>query len=61
MKRFRDYFYRPFLSSSENFERWTRNGSKDTATHAGQLAEEKIEEYEKPPIDSAIEIELWGR
>ena len=29
MERFRTCFYRPMLSSSENYERWMRNGGKD--------------------------------
>ncbi len=28
MERFRTCFYRPFLSSSENYERWMRNGGQ---------------------------------
>ena len=58
MERFRECFYRPFLSSSDNFERWTRNGSKDTATRAGEIAAKKIEEYEEPPMDESIKEEL---
>ncbi|MGA0208965.1 MAG: trimethylamine methyltransferase family protein [Candidatus Nanopelagicales bacterium] len=58
MERFRDCFYRPFLSSSDNFERWTRNGSKDTATRAGEIAAKKIEEYEEPSMDESIKEEL---
>ena len=30
MERFRTCFYRPLLSSSENYERWMRNGGADT-------------------------------
>ena len=29
MERFRTCFYRPLLSSSENYERWMRNGGRD--------------------------------
>jgi len=58
MERFRTCFYRPFLSSSENFERWTRNGSKDTATRAGEIYHQKLEEYQTPPLDEAIREEL---
>ena len=58
MERFRDCFYRPFLSSSDNFDRWTRNGSKDTATRAGEIAEAKIAEYEQPPMDPALRAEI---
>ncbi len=58
MERFRDCFYRPLLSSSENFERWTRNGAKTTAVRANEIAHKKIEEYEMPPMDDAIKAEL---
>jgi trimethylamine--corrinoid protein Co-methyltransferase len=58
MERFRTCFYRPFLSSSDNFDRWTRNGSKDTAERAGDIYRTKIEEYEAPALDDAIREEL---
>ena len=29
LARFRDCFYRPLVSTTENFERWTRNGAKE--------------------------------
>lgn len=58
MDRFRDCFYRPMLSSSDNFERWTRNGAKNTAVRANEMAHKKIEEYEKPPMDDAVKAEL---
>ncbi|MEI7777861.1 MAG: trimethylamine methyltransferase family protein [Actinomycetes bacterium] len=58
MDRFRDCFYRPFLSSSDNFDRWTRNGSKDTATRAGEIAKKKIADFEAPPLDESIRGEL---
>jgi hypothetical protein len=34
MERFRTCFYRPFLSSSDNFDRWVKRGAKDTAARA---------------------------
>ena len=34
LERFRDCFYRPILSSTENFERWQRNGGMDAAARA---------------------------
>jgi trimethylamine---corrinoid protein Co-methyltransferase len=58
MERFRTCFYRPFLSSSENYERWMRNGAKDTATRAGEIYKQKLEEYEAPPMDDAVREEL---
>jgi trimethylamine--corrinoid protein Co-methyltransferase len=58
MERFRDCFYRPFLSSSDNYERWTRLGARDTATRAGEIADKTIEEYVEPPMDPALKEEL---
>jgi trimethylamine---corrinoid protein Co-methyltransferase len=58
MERFRTCFYRPFLSSSENYERWMRNGAKDTAARAAEVARTRLEAYEPPPLDDAIRQEL---
>ena len=58
MERFRTCFYRPLLSSSENFERWSRNGGVDTAGRATRIYQKTLEEYEQPPLDEAIEAEL---
>ncbi len=58
MERFRTCFYRPFLSSSDNFERWMRNGAKDTAARAGEIWRKKLEAYEQPPLDDAVRAEL---
>jgi len=58
MERFRDCFYRPFLSSSDNYERWTRLGARDTATRAGEIVDKTLEEYEAPALDDAIREEL---
>jgi trimethylamine--corrinoid protein Co-methyltransferase len=58
MERFRTCFYRPLLSSSENYERWMRNGGKDAATRAGEIYRKRLEEYEPPPLDDAVRAEL---
>jgi trimethylamine--corrinoid protein Co-methyltransferase len=58
MEHFRDCFYRPLLSSSDAFERWERNGGKDAAERAGEIAAQKLEEYEEPTLDPAIRQEL---
>jgi trimethylamine--corrinoid protein Co-methyltransferase len=58
MERFRTCFYRPMLSSSENYERWMRNGGVDAAGRAGRIYQQKLEEYEQPPLDDAIREEL---
>ena len=58
MERFRTCFYRPLLSSSENYERWNRNGGRDTAERATTIYQEKLEAYEAPPLDDGIAAEL---
>jgi len=58
MERFRTCFYRPLLSSSENYERWNRNGGLDTAARAAKIWKQKLEEYEQPALDPAIDAEL---
>ncbi len=58
MERFRTCFYRPFLNSSDNYERWTRFGANDTAARAGRIYKERLEAYEPPPIDEGIRSEL---
>jgi trimethylamine--corrinoid protein Co-methyltransferase len=58
LERFRDCFYRPMLSSSDNYERWMRNGGKDASARATDIYQKKLEEYVAPPIDDAIRLEL---
>jgi trimethylamine--corrinoid protein Co-methyltransferase len=58
MERFRTCFYRPFLNSSDNYERWMRNGAKDTAARATDIYKKRLEDYEQPPLDEAIREEL---
>jgi trimethylamine--corrinoid protein Co-methyltransferase len=58
MERFRTCFYRPFVSSSDNYDRWMRGGAKDAAARAGEYATKKLAEYEQPPLDDAVREEL---
>jgi len=58
LERFRDCFYRPLLSSTENFERWNRLGARDAAERAGEICRATLEEYEQPPLDNGLRAEL---
>jgi trimethylamine--corrinoid protein Co-methyltransferase len=58
MERFRTCFYRPLLSSSENYERWTRNGGQDATERAGQIYRKRLQEFEPPALDDAVRQEL---
>ena len=58
MTRFRDCFYRPLVLTTQNFERWTREGSADTAARATSIYEGMLDRYEEPPLDVATRAEL---
>jgi trimethylamine---corrinoid protein Co-methyltransferase len=58
MERFRTCFYRPLLSSSQNYERWMRGGGKDASVRAGEIYRKRLEEYEPPALDDAVRAEL---
>ncbi len=51
LDNFRSCFYRPHLFSTENFDRWTRNGALDTATRATAKWQGLLETYEQPDLD----------
>jgi trimethylamine--corrinoid protein Co-methyltransferase len=58
LERFRECFYRPILSSTENYERWNRLGGRDAATRANEIWKKTLEEYEQPELDAAVRQEL---
>ncbi len=58
LERFRTCFYRPLLSSTENFERWQKRGGLDAADRAAVIWREMLETYEAPSIDAQLEAEL---
>jgi trimethylamine---corrinoid protein Co-methyltransferase len=58
LERFRDCFYRPLLSSTENYQRWLRNGGHDSAERAKTVWPAALERYERPPMDADLEAEL---
>lgn len=58
LERFRECFYRPLLSSTENYERWSRNGGKDAAARAGEIWQRTLAEYEPPPMDDGLREQL---
>jgi trimethylamine--corrinoid protein Co-methyltransferase len=58
LERFRECFYRPLVSSTENYERWNRNGGNDTAARANAVWKKTLEEYEQPELDPGLQEEL---
>ena len=58
LERFRECFYRPLVSSTENYERWNRNGGRDAATRASEIWRKTLEEYEEPAMEPDLRAEL---
>ena len=58
LERFRTCFYRPLVSTTENFERWTRNGARDTEARASEIVTKLLDAYEQPPIDDGVRAEI---
>jgi trimethylamine---corrinoid protein Co-methyltransferase len=58
LERFRECFWRPTIASTENFDRWTKNGSLDHQARASRKWKAILDDYQRPPLDDAIELEL---
>lgn len=58
LSRYDGAFYTPILSDWRNFESWSEAGRPTTLDHAGRIFREKLDAYEKPPLDPAIADEL---
>ena len=58
LQNFRECFWRPTIASTENFERWTRNGSREHAARADDRWKAQLETYERPPLAEDVEDEL---
>jgi trimethylamine---corrinoid protein Co-methyltransferase len=58
LERFRECFYRPSIASTENFERWKRNGERTQADRAAETWRAALERYEQPLLDPDVDAEL---
>jgi len=58
MARYETAFYKPMLSDWQNYEAWQEAGSKDALDRATLLWQRALADYQKPPMDPAIEEEL---
>jgi trimethylamine--corrinoid protein Co-methyltransferase len=58
MERYENAFYQPILSDWRNFETWQEAGGLNATQRANTIWKQLLQEYEKPPIDAAIEEEL---
>lgn len=55
---FKTAFYRSPLADNNSFEQWQADGSLDQATRANTLWKKKLEEYQAPTLDPAIDEAL---
>src|SRR5438874_7335308 len=58
MRNYRTGFYRPWISSTENFDRWQRNGSRTADRVANEKWKQLLKDYADPGIDSGVDEQL---
>ena len=58
LARYENAFYSPMLSDWRNFETWRDKGAKTATERANGIWKQLLRDYEKPPIDPAVEEEL---
>ena len=58
LARYKTAFYQPILTDTRNYETWLEQGADNAETRANGIWKRLLKEYEKPPIDSAVEEEL---
>ena len=57
-ERFKNAFYSPVLSDWRNYESWDEAGRPDAMKKANKVYKQRLESYEPPPLDIAVENEL---
>jgi trimethylamine--corrinoid protein Co-methyltransferase len=58
MRNYKDIFYEPHLSDSENVESWEDGGAKDMRMRAYDKWNDMLDNYQAPPMDEAKKEEL---
>jgi trimethylamine--corrinoid protein Co-methyltransferase len=58
MRHYRTGFYRPWISSTENFDRWQRFGSRTADVVAAERWKKLLAEYPDPGIDASVDEQL---
>jgi trimethylamine--corrinoid protein Co-methyltransferase len=58
MRNYRTGFYRPWISSTENYDRWQRMGSRTTDRVANEKWKQLLADYKDPGIDSGVDEQL---
>jgi trimethylamine---corrinoid protein Co-methyltransferase len=58
MRNYRTGFYRPWISSTENYDRWQRMGSRTADKVANEKWKQLLADYQDPGIDSGVDAQL---
>jgi trimethylamine--corrinoid protein Co-methyltransferase len=58
MRHYRSGFYRPLISSTENYDRWQRMGSRTADRVANEKWKKLLADYQDPGIDSGVDEQL---
>ena len=58
MRHYRTGFYRPLISSTENYDRWQRMGARTADKVANEKWKQLLSDYKDPGIDSGIDEQL---
>ncbi len=58
LANFETAFFRSSVADNNSFEQWELEGSLDTATRANAIWKKTLADYEAPPIDEAVDLEL---
>jgi trimethylamine--corrinoid protein Co-methyltransferase len=58
MRNYRTGFYRPWISSTENYDRWQRMGARTADRVANEKWKQLLADYQDPGIDSGVDEQL---
>jgi trimethylamine---corrinoid protein Co-methyltransferase len=58
LRNYRTGFYRPWISSTENYDRWQRFGSRTADVVAAERWKQVLAEYPDPGIDPGVDEQL---
>ena len=57
-QNFETAFFRSSIADNNSFEQWESEGSQDAVKRANMLWRKSLDEYEAPPLDTAVDEEL---
>ncbi len=58
LQRYEHAFYHPILTDTRNYETWSEQGGESADIRANRIWKRMLDEYEKPPLDQAVDDQL---